>query len=119
MYKCAAIALLAQLIEGGHSSHIGLIGVEIVGWLGLRPLALCLFEFRENGSDDAGRHLVLQIEDVGQRAVEPVRPDVDARRGDYELPCDAHPAARLASAALQHVAHAELAAYLLHIDRAA
>jgi hypothetical protein len=37
------------------------------------------------------------------------------RRVD-QLPGDAHPAARLAHRAFEHIAHAELAADLLHVD---
>jgi hypothetical protein len=36
-----------------------------------------------------------------------------------ELPGDAHPVPRLADAALEHIANAQLSSYLLHVDRAA
>ena len=66
--------------------------------------------------DDRVRDLVLDREDVGQVAVEAVGPDVPAVLAADQLPGDPHPRAGLADAALQHEAHAELLAHLLHVD---
>ena len=38
-------------------------------------------------------------------------------RGVYQLTGDAHPVAGLAHAAFEHVAHAQFARHLLHVDR--
>ena len=52
-------------------------------------------------------------------AVEAIGPEMRAGHGIDQLAGDPHPAAGLAHAALEHVAHAELAADLLHVDGAA
>ena len=66
-----------------------------------------------------GRHAILQIEYVLDLALETLGPDMRRGRGVDELPGDADARARLAHAAFQHVAHAKLAADLLHVDGAA
>ena len=97
-------------------AQIVVVGVEALGRLALGPLDLGLLEPRRDRADDARRHLVLQLEDVLELAVEPVGPEMRAGRGIDQLAGDAHPAAGLAHAALEHVAHAELAADLPHVD---
>ena len=52
-------------------------------------------------------------------AVEAVGPEMRAGRRIDELAGDPHPLARLAHAAFEHVAHAQLAPDLLHVDRPA
>ena len=79
-----------------------------------RSISACS-SFGRDRADDARRHLVLQIEDVLELAVEAVRPEMRAGCGIDELPGDAHPVCRLAHAAFEHVAHPELAADLLHV----
>ena len=61
--------------------------------------------------------LVLQLEHVFERAVEAVGPEMRAGFGIDQLPGDAHPVAALAHRTFEHIAHAKLAADLLHIDR--
>jgi len=68
---------------------------------------------------DAGRDLILQLENVVERGVEAVGPDVSAGRRVDQLPADTHPVGGFAHAAFEHVAHAELLRHLLHIDRLA
>ena len=70
-------------------------------------------------SNDLLRQLVLHREDIRELAIKAVGPDVRAARGIDELAGNAHPVARLADAAFQHVTHAEVAADLLHVDRLA
>src|SRR5215813_1787064 len=48
-------------------------------------------------SSDAGGHLVLKLENVLQRAVETVGPEMRARYGINQLSSDADPLARLAN----------------------
>ena len=83
-----------------------------------RSISACS-QLRRDRADDACRHLVLQLEDVLERAVEAIGPEMCAGRRVDELAGDAHPVAGLAHAAFEHVAHAELAADLLHVDGAA
>src|SRR5215471_7700280 len=72
--------------------------------------------------DDAGdtdRHLVLQLENIFERAVEVVCPEMRAALGLDQLCGDAHPVAALAHTALKDIAHAEFAPHPLHIDELA
>ncbi len=106
-------------MEGGHAAQVMVVGVEALGRLALRALDLGLLEPRRDGPDDAGRDLVLQVEDIRHSAVEAVRPEMRAGGGVDELTGDPQAVARLANAAFQHVAHAEFAADLLYVDGAA
>ena len=60
------------------------------------------------GGDDGRGHLVLDGEDVLEVAVVSFRPEVVSGGAVDELGGDADPVARLAHAAFEHVAHAEL-----------
>ena len=62
------------------------------------------------------RHTVLELEHVRERAVEAVRPEMGAALGIDQLARDADPLAGFADAALEHVAHAQLAPDLPDID---
>ena len=68
---------------------------------------------------DADRDLVLQFEHVFDQAIEAVGPEVRAGFGLDQLSGDAHPVAALAHRAFEDVAHAKLAADLLHVRRLA
>ena len=63
-----------------------------------------------------GCDLVLQLKNVIERAVKAVSPDVSAGRRVDQLSGDAHPVAGFAHAAFEHVAHAQLARDLLHVN---
>ena len=87
---------------------------------GLRPaLDLGLAQLWFDRAGDARCHLVLQLENVVQRAVKTVGPDVRAGRRVNQLPSDTHPVAGFAHAAFEHIAHTELLRHLLHVDRLA
>ena len=60
--------------------------------------------------------LILQVENVVQRAVEPVGPEMRAGLRFDQLRGDAQAIARLAHAAFQHIAHAEFAPDLPDVD---
>ena len=81
------------------------------------PAHLGGFQRRLDDPRDADRHLVLEIEHVFERAVEAVGPEMRAGRGIDQLRGDAHALAGLAHRAFEHVAHAEFAPDLLHVDR--
>ena len=102
-----------------HAAQIVVVGVEALGRLALRALDLRPLQLRRDRADDARGDLVLQLEDIVERAFETVRPEMRPGRGIDELPGDAHPVRGLAHAAFQHVAHAQLATDLLHVDRPA
>ena len=68
-----------------------------------------------HGGDDGLRHLVLNFEKPLDAAVEPLAPQVIAWNGIDQLRRDANPAAHLADASLDDVAHAELARDPAHV----
>src|SRR5262245_18576773 len=64
----------------------------------------------------ADRDFGLEVKDVFERAVVAVSPEVRASLSLDQLPGDAHPPAGFAHRAFEHIADAELAADLLHVD---
>jgi len=66
---------------------------------------------------DPARDLVLQSEKINCVAVEPLRPKMRVGRGIDELGVDADLAAGPTDASFEHIAHAEVAANLLRVDR--
>ena len=93
------------------------VGFQIVGALGGDALPIAGVEIERERGDDLRRHVVLHGEDVGQVAVEPLGPEVAAGRRVDELGGDPDPIARLAHAALEHIAHAEALADLAQCGR--
>ena len=83
--------------------------------LGREPLLIALRQVERERADNVLRHVVLHGEDVGQVAIETLRPQMSARGRVDELRGDPYPVAGLADAALQHVAHAEAPAHLLNV----
>ena len=63
--------------------------------------------------------LILQFEDVVERAFEAIGPEMRPGCRVDQLPGDADAVGGLADAAFQHIAHAQLAADLLHVHGAA
>jgi hypothetical protein len=106
-------------MEVRHAAQIVVVGVEAFGWLALRALDLGPLELRRNRADDGLGDLILQLENIVERAFEALGPQMRPGGRIDQLPGDAHLVRRLAHAAFQHIAHAELAADLLHVDRAA
>src|ERR1700730_8723606 len=93
-----------------------IIGVETV-----RPLAIHAFDFGEtqarlDRTDDGQRDLVLKGEDIVRLSVVTLGPYMRSGCGINELPGYADAISRLAHAAFEHIAHAEFAADLLHVD---
>ena len=68
----------------------------------------CAFERVRQARDD----LVLHVEEIGQRLVEPLGPEMIAGLGVDELHVDAHAIAAALDAAFEHVAYVQLAADL-------
>ena len=89
------------------------------GCLPAGPESLLGVEMRLDRGHDLLGDVVLHREDVVQLAVVLLGPDVLAAPGVDQLAGDAQPPAGRAHAALQHVAHAEVARDLAHVDRAA
>ncbi len=108
-----------ELMNACHAAQEIVIGIETFGRLAFGAFDFGLLQLRPDRADDARRHLVLQIEDILQRAVETVGPEMRIGRAVDELAGDAHPVRRLAHAAFEDVAHPQLAADLFYIDRPA
>ena len=68
-----------------------------------------------DGTCDAARDVVLEFEDIIERTVETVGPDVGTARRVDKLAGDAHAVAGFANRTFEHVTHAQLALDLLHI----
>src|ERR1700722_15271272 len=96
-----------------------MIGGQI-GW-GLLQGALDfrVEQHRVDHARDRGGDLVLELEYIFHRAVEFLGPQARAGRSVDELTRDAQPLTRLSHAALEHIAHAELAPDLFRVDRLA
>ena len=109
----------APLIEVGDAPHVAQVGIRALGRPALGPLDLGAPHLRLDRADNLLRHPILEIEQVFDLALEAIRPDMRHRRGIDELRGDANARAHPANAAFEHIAHAELAADLLHVDRAA
>ena len=96
---------------------IGRPGIQALRWLahGASQLSVC------NGRGQGGRQrfgkLVLHSKNIGEIAVVALGPHMVAGSRLYQLRSDADPIAGLAHATFEHVAHAELASDLFHIDR--
>ena len=59
---------------------------------------------------------VLHVEEIGERLVEPLRPEMTARLGVDQLDIDAHPVSAALNAAFEDIADVQLPADLLQID---
>jgi hypothetical protein len=73
-------------------------------------------EFGVQRARQARDNLVLHVEKIGERLVEPLGPEVIAGLGVDELDIDAHAGAAALDATLEDVADVQLAAHLLQID---
>ena len=110
-----AQAVGRKVPEGRQSAHVKVVGIEARRRLSQAAVDFGLAQVRFDRAGDLPRHLVMQVENILERAVELVRPEVRARSGIDELRRDAHPVCRLAHRPLEHVAHAEVAPDLLHV----
>jgi hypothetical protein len=113
------IGILGSLVDVGHSSQKIVVSSEFLGRFAFGAFDLGLFELWRDRADNACGHLVLEIENVLQAAVETIRPQMRAGRRIDQLPGDAHLVSRFSNAAFKHVAYAKLATDLLDIDRLA
>jgi hypothetical protein len=82
----------------------------------LQALDLGHLQLRLDRANGTLGDAVLEIENIAGIALETIGPDVRAGAGLNKLPRDAKPIARTPKAALQHIAHPELAPDLTHVD---
>src|SRR5258708_5560930 len=81
------------------------------------PLCFSREQFRTQLIGELGDNFILHVEQVSHWFVEPVCPQVVSGDGVDELDIDAHPATAALNASLKNVAHVEIAADLLGLDR--
>src|SRR5208282_2311958 len=93
--------------------------VEAVGRLARGALAFAALYRRQDRGGGAGGDLVLHRKNIGEVAVIALGPEMPAGRRLDQLRGHPHSIAGLAHAAFKHVAHAQLAPDLFHVDRAA
>ena len=98
-------------------AEIEVVSGEVVGWPCGRPADFGRLQGRLDDAGAGDRNLVLQIEDIFERAVEAVGPEMRTRFRLDQLCRDANPPARLAYGAFEDIAHSELASDLLHVYR--
>ena len=99
--------------ECSHRPHEGVVGIETGGRLAQAAMDLGLAQVGLDGAGDLHRHPVVQLEDVFERAVEPVRPEMRPVAASINCAGDADAVAGLAHDAFEHIAHAKFAADLL------
>ena len=86
-----------------------------------------LFRASRLGGDELGVQracqarddFVLHVEEIGERLVEPLGPEMIARFGVDELDIDAHAVSAALNAALEDIADVQLAPDRLHVERLA
>src|SRR5262249_10668533 len=94
-------AVPREEMEAGHSAQEVVVTAPALGRLSPGALDLRPLEPWLDGTNDACGHAILQVKDVFEGAVEPIRPDVAAGRRIDELPGDAHARSGLAHAAFE------------------
>jgi len=102
-----AHALVGVFVKLRERAQVQIVGIETFGRLVGRPVDLGLMKLGLDCPDDATGDLILQFENVVQRTVEPVCPDMSAGRRVDQLPCDALPLSGL-TLPFEHVAHSQL-----------
>src|SRR6516225_12390159 len=103
----------------GQGAKVEIVGVETVRALTLGSLYLGLAQTGFDRANDAQGNLVLHRENVVERAIVALGPDMPAAPRLDQLCRQTDAVASLAQAAFEDIAHAELAADLLHVDGAA
>ena len=96
-----------------------IVSGQIAGRLPGHATDLACLQRRLDDSGNVGRDLILKLEHVFERTVEPVGPQMRAGLRLDQLRRDAHPVARFAHAAFEHVAHSQFAGDLPHVDGSA
>src|SRR5208282_4394438 len=100
-------------------SQIKIVSVEIVNSAFGRTTNLGGLERRLNDPGDTRRHLVLKLENLFERTVEAVGPEMRAGAGIDQLGSDPDAPRCFADRAFEDIADAKLAAELFHIDHLA
>jgi hypothetical protein len=96
-------------------AKIEIVGAQARLRLLLRSGDLCQAQCRHERAHHTLGNAVLEVEDIATVALEAISPDVQARGRVDELSGDTKAVAAAPDAALQHIAHPELAPDLTHI----
>lgn len=110
------VLLAGELIETRECTKIVVVGLKIFGRYAFCALYLGALQLRKECANHAARHLVLQIEDIVELAVKPVRPKMGTRRGFDQLPGNANSIAGFAHTAFEHIPNTQLAPDLPDVD---
>ena len=103
----------------GIGTQIKVVGTEVARGPVGRSARLGGLQCRLDHAGHATRHFVLKIEDIFERAVEAVGPEMRAAGRIDQLSGDAHAPAGFTYRAFEHIAHTQFAPDLLQIDRLA
>src|SRR5262249_1530706 len=106
-----------HVVEEINRLHQQIVGVQVLRSLAPRGFELGLAQVRRKAPEDARGDALLQVEQFREIAVVAVDPDQRAAFDVGQLSGDAQPHVGAANAAAQHVAHAQLLADLLQVDR--
>src|SRR6516165_6560559 len=97
-------------------AQVQVVGSEVVRWPIGRTSGFGSLQGRLDDPCDTDRNLVLQFENVFERAVEAIGPKMRAGLRLDQLRGDPHATASFAHRTFQHIADTEFAPYLLHVD---
>src|SRR5262245_64348108 len=103
------------MVGNRQRAQIVVVGIEVLSRLSLRTLDLVSPQPCSDRTGNADGHPILQIEDLGQRSLEAIGPEMRAGRGIDELSGNAQTVAPFANTAFEHIADSQLAADVLHI----
>jgi hypothetical protein len=102
--------------EDRKRAQVEVVGAEVGGQPRGGAAHLGRLQCRLDDPGDADRDPVLQFEHVFERAVEAVGPEMRTGQGIDQLAGDAHLRSGFAHRAFEHIADAELAPDLFHVD---
>src|SRR5262249_25376679 len=89
-HQVLVVALPGPSIKARRRPEKVVVGIKAFSRLVPRTLDFGLLQFRRNRADNARSDLVLQIEDVIERAIEAIRPQVTTSGGVDQLSGDSH-----------------------------
>jgi hypothetical protein len=115
--QCPRVGLRLHAVHVRQRLQEEVVRLQVLRPLAPEPFDLGATDLRLDGADYAFRDPVLKVEDVLEVAVETFGPEVAAAERVDQLRGEADAIGRLAHAALQHVAHAEIAGDLPHVNR--
>src|SRR5258708_37786832 len=93
-----------------------IVGIEACGRFAFGAFDFRALQLWRDRADNACGDAVLKVENILERTVKPIRPQMHAVRHIDQLPSDAYAITGLAHAAFKHIAHAELTSDLLDAD---